>query len=169
MEEEGLDELISQIEETIGGFKEGINVDLANYVAELKQHMISGDFKNRSGDLRRSMSASIIDEYAIQISMIYYGYYLAFGVDIRKQTGKRTFGVSPEVADALNATGIGTKINNNGDWKFGQASKSNRVFGINARGTSSPSPNSNSNSFYPDNVLDRLEEIIKNKNKIGNA
>lgn len=159
-----LEDLINLIENTIQGFEEGFEVELTNYAAQIQDHMLGGDFKSRSGDLRRSMKVSIIDQYAIQVAMVYYGYFLAFGVDIRRETGARTFGVPEEVVGALNTAGRGRKITNN--WKFGQASKSKRVFGIAARGTSNAIEGSNSQSFYPDDVLTKLEELILKYNEL---
>ena len=164
MIEDNIDELIAQIEESVKGFDEGLDVDLANYVADLQNHMRGGEFKSRTGDLRRSMQAKIIDDYGIQISMVYYGYFLAFGVDIRRQTGKKTYGVASEVANALNVARRGRQIASDGTGRFGQASRSKRVFGIDARGTFSPVEDASAQSFYPDNVIDKLIEILTKYN-----
>ena len=166
MIEDNLDELIAQIEDTIGGYSEDLDKELAVYISDLQNHMRGGEFKNQSGDLRRSMHVKLVDDYTIQLSMVYYGYFLAFGVDIRRQTGKKTFGVVSEVANALNVARRGRQIASDGTWRFGQASKSKRVFGIDARGTFTPTEDASSQSFYPDNVIDKLMELLTKYNKL---
>lgn len=166
IEEEGLDDLMAAIEDTIGGFDEDLETDLASYVADLKNHMVRGLFKSRTGNLRSSMRASLVDDYSIQLSMAYYGYFLAFGVDIRKQTHKRTFGVLPDAANSLNTARRGRIIPTNGTYIFGSKSRAKRVFGIAARGTTNPAEGSSARSFYPDNIIEYLEELLLKYNKL---
>lgn len=162
MIEEGLDKLIDDIMELTEGLDEGLEVDLGVLATDIQNHMLGGQFNNRTGNLRRSMNAGIINGNQIKISMLYYGYFLAFGVDIRKQTGKKTLPVNSEVAEALNATGKGRTIATDGTWRFGQASRAARVFGIAARGTTNPLQGASSESFYPDEMVESILNTLIN-------
>lgn len=94
--EDAIADLEAQILEAVGDdLQDDINVDLVNLAGQIRSRLLAGDFENRSGALRRSMVASVIGDNALRISMLFYGYYVSFGVK-----PKRTEGLPLEVAEA---------------------------------------------------------------------
>ena len=110
----------------------GLETDLAKLANDIQQEMRRGKFKNRTGALRRSIKAKI-QGTGIATTMNRYGYYLSFGV--KGYNRNRTVGLPTDVAKAFGVRE---------GYKFG----SNKVPGIAAR------------NFYPDDILDIIEELL---------
>ena len=133
---------VSELEQLIlqqsGYIEKELPKELNVFLGEIQEKLKRGDFKNRTGDLRRSMKTALVD-YDISVSMLNYGYFLSFGVDGRNRKG--AFGVTSEVAAAFGVRE---------GYKFG----SSKVWGIEAR------------KFYPtdleETIINYLENIIEN-------
>ena len=108
------------------------------WATQLQGELQAGNFKNITGNLRRSMSVTV-DGTNVKIAMLVYGYFLSFGVDGRNRRG--AFGLTEDVASAFNEP-VG--------YRFGSRTKSNRVPGITAR------------RFYPEDIEQTLINIIEN-------
>lgn len=137
IEQLGVDEVEQLILDTIGGYEVDLDRELAVLVSDLRQQLLAGDFKNRTGDLRRSMQVALIDS-GIKVSMLDYGYYLSFGVN--GQNRANALGLPEEVASAFGVTE---------GHKFG----SSKVWGIDPR------------QFYPldlelkiFNILEKIQQ-----------
>jgi len=130
--EDNIQELENQIMEAVDFYDEDLGKKLAKYVADIKRQLLNGDFKNRTGDLRRSIRVKLID-YSSSISMLNYGYYLSFGV--KGRNNQTALGLEPEVASSF---GVAE------GYKFG----SNKVAGIKPR------------KFYPNDLEEKLLEIL---------
>lgn len=131
--EEGILELEAAILGAAGQIEEDVNVDLKALAAQILGQMIQGNFRNQSGALRQSMFASVEQDNTLRIGMLYYGYFLSFGVAPR-----RAEGLPVEVA---NEFGVSE------GYRFSRKDKNK---GIDARG------------FYPTDVYARFEDIINN-------
>jgi len=134
---DNIDDLVNNILNTVDYVEKDIPRELVELATQLQLQLQQGDFKNRTGNLRRSMSVTAGGEQ-LKVSMLVYGYFLSFGVDGRKRKG--AFGLTPDVADAFNEpTG----------YKFGQKTNSKYVAGIDAR------------RFYPEDVTDLVIKIME--------
>jgi len=134
---DNIEELEKLILETIGGYEDTIPKQLAAFVSDIARELKAGDYKNRSGDLRRSIQVKLMD-YDISIKMKEYGYYVSFGV----QGGKyRAMGLPAEVASAF-----GVPEN----YKF--TSRKRKAWGIRPR------------KFYPMDLEEKLLEILTEQN-----
>jgi hypothetical protein len=122
----------NEISNTIKGLEGDIPSKLANLAASIESQLKSGNFKDRTGNLRRSIQVGIIDNN-ISIGMPAYGYYLSFGVNGKNRNN--ALGLPPEVASAFGVPE---------GYKFG----SSKVWGIDAR------------KFYPLNVEEQLLDIL---------
>lgn len=131
---DNIDELEKQIMEAVGEY-EDVNKSLARLVSDIKRDLLNGKYKNRSGDLRRSIKVALVGNN-ISIKMLDYGYFISFGVKGKKY--KKAYGLPIEVA-----TTFGKKEGN----RFG----SSKVWGIRAR------------NFYPQDIEERLFEILTNE------
>lgn len=107
-----------------------------------------------SGALRDSITARVIDDQYLGISMLDYGWFQNFGVQGTKNTST-TFGVTPLVAEFLPPrNGSNYSFNNDksmigGDLAFG-VRKSIHQKGLNAK------------SFINiDNIVDRITELVQ--------
>lgn len=127
-----ISELEKLILDTVNYYEDDVVRKLAALVSDIESELKAGDYKNRTGALRRSIRVKLID-YDLSISMKNYGYYLSFGV--KGKNRNVTVGLPSEVA-----TAFGVKDG----YKFG----SNKVWGIAAR------------KFYPLDIEDRLLEIL---------
>jgi hypothetical protein len=116
----------------IGELQDDTPRQLAALVSNLEAQLLAGDFKNRTGELRRSIRVALIDSN-VSIKMKDYGYYLSFGVSGRNRNN--TLGLPPEVATAFGV-------------KEGYRYGSDKVWGISAR------------KFYPLDVEEQLLEIL---------
>jgi hypothetical protein len=134
---DNIDDLVNDILKTVDYVEKDIPSELSELAFKLQRQLQQGDFKNRTGNLRQSMSVSASDE-SLKISMLFYGYFLSFGVDGRKRKG--AFGLTEDVAAAFNEP-VG--------YKFGSKSNSKYVAGINAR------------RFYPEDITDTIIEIME--------
>jgi len=138
MDEEGLDDLINSILQEADYYEKDLPRELVQFATQLQGELQAGNFKNRTGNLRRSMSVTV-DGTNVKIAMLVYGYFLSFGVDGRNRRG--AFGLTEDVAATFNEP-VG--------YRFGSRTKSNRVPGINAR------------RFYPEDIEQTLINIIEN-------
>jgi hypothetical protein len=130
--ESDIQDLEKEILDAIGGYTNTIPKQLAALVSDIQAELKAGRFKNRTGNLRRSMRAALIDDSA-SISMRGYGYFLSFGVNGKNRSN--ALGLPNEVA-----TAFGVKEG----YKFG----SSNVWGIDPY------------KFYPMDIEDRLIEIL---------
>lgn len=138
MDEEGLDDLINSILQEADYYEKDLPRELVQFATQLQGELQAGNFKNITGNLRRSMSVTV-DGTNVKIAMLVYGYFLSFGVDGRNRRG--AFGLTEDVASAFNEP-VG--------YRFGSRTKSNRVPGITAR------------RFYPEDIEQTLINIIEN-------
>lgn len=128
--EDNIAELEQSILDAVGFYETTIPKDLSRLVSDITRELKNGDFKNRTGALRRSIQVKLIDN-DISINMLDYGYFISFGV----QGGKyRALGLPDEVA-----TAFGTR-------KF--TSKKRKAWGIRPR------------DFYPEDIEERILEIL---------
>jgi len=125
--------LEQEILDAIGHYENDVPKQLAVLVSDIQAELKAGNFKNRTGALRRSIRVKLIDS-DISISMKAYGYYLSFGVSGKNRNN--VIGLPNEVA-----TAFGVKEG----YKFG----SNKVWGIDAR------------KFYPLDIEDRIIKILE--------
>lgn len=121
---------ISELEQLILNQSEfvekGLPGELASLVGKIQQELIAGGnggknnqpFKSRTGNLRSSMKTTLLD-YGLSVEMLFYGWFLTFGVDGRKYASAN--GLTPEVANAFGVTE---------GYKFGQNSQSPYNWGI---------------------------------------
>lgn len=138
MDEEGLDDLINSILQEADYYEKDLPRELVQFATQLQGELQAGNFKNITGNLRRSMSVTV-DGTNVKIAMLVYGYFLSFGVDGRNRRG--AFGLTEDVASAFNEP-VG--------YRFGSRTKSNRVPGITAR------------RFYPEDIEQTLINMIEN-------
>ena len=134
--EDNIAELEQQILDTVGYLEDDVPRKLAALVSDIQAQLKAGKFKNRTGDLRRSIKVKLM-ESDISISMKNYGYFLSFGVSGRNRSN--TVGLPNEVAAAF-----GVKEG----YKFG----SSKVWGIDAR------------RFYPLDIEEKLLQILTEEN-----
>jgi len=135
--EDNIEDLVNDILNTVDYVEKDIPSELSELAFKLQSQLQQGDFKNRTGNLRQSMSVSASGE-SLKVSMLFYGYFLSFGVDGRKRKG--AFGLTEDVANAF-----GEPVG----YKFGSKSNSKYVAGINAR------------RFYPEDITDTIIEIME--------
>ena len=130
---EGIDELINDIL-TVSEGVEDITPELTQLAINIQRQLRAGRFNDQTGNLRRSMRAFVQDN-SISIRMLYYGYYLSFGV--RPSTASP---LTQEVASVFRGKSEGSFF-----------SRNDENSGIAAR------------RFYPTNIedmiVDRLEAI----------
>lgn len=135
MIDDNLDKVEQQTKLLENYYDSGVARELSQLIADVNKQLRSGNFKDRTGALRRSMRAKLTGNN-ISISMKDYGYYLSFGV---QGTGnKEALGLPADVAGAF---GVKT------GYKFG----SDKVFGIKPR------------KFYPLDLEEKLLEILLNE------
>lgn len=130
--ESDIQDLERDILKAIGGYTNTIPKQLAVLVSDIQSELKAGRFKNRTGRLRRTMQAKLID-YSVSIGMMNYGYFLSFGVNGKKR--RNALGLPNEVATAFGVSE---------GYKFG----GNKVWGIDPY------------KFYPMDIEDRLIEIL---------
>lgn len=129
-----IEELENLILDTVDYYEDDLPRRLAAFVSDIELDLKGGNYKNRTGDLRRSIQAKLID-YNISIKMLPYGYFISFGVEGGKY---RALGLPEEVRDAF------------GTNKF--KSKKRKAWGIRPR------------KFYPDDLEERLLNILTDDN-----
>ena len=138
------DSELEALQREILGVVQDLPDDLTERIAllasDVRQELLNGNFRNRTGNLRRSM-ATVYDGYSLRIRMLYYGYFLSFGVVNRAgSTIRRTFGLSAEVAGAFNK---------DEGYIFGTGARvPERTYGVDAR------------DFYPRDISERIINII---------
>lgn len=133
MIKDNIEDLEQQILDAVGHYEDDVPRALASFINEVKQDLTSGRYKNRTGDLRRSIRVKI-QNLSTSISMLNYGYYLSFGV--KGFNNKKALGLPDEVAGAFGVRE---------GYKFG----SNKVAGIKPR------------DFYPVDLEEKLLELIE--------
>lgn len=131
--EEAVLELEAQILEATGRIDEDVNAELKALAAQFLSNLRAGNFRDRTGALRSSMFASVSEDNQLQIGMLFYGYFLSFGVK-----PSRAEGLPIEVAQQFGVSE---------GYTFTRKDK-NR--GIAARG------------FYPDGVFEQFEAVLAN-------
>lgn len=126
--------ILEAVEDIDDAANETLRRELARLAQRYYQTMRStNSFRDRTGDLRRSMFVDVSEDNTLTIGMLYYGYFLNFGVKGR-EARRSTFGVTPEVAEAF---GVQTGKN------FGPSR-----FGIDAR------------DFYPKSLIRDFENVV---------
>jgi len=144
MEEEGLDELMNELLKEAEYYDKDIDARFFDLAREIKDDLRRGNFKDRTGNLRRSMEVYYVedkDENAIAIEMLRYGYFVSFGVNGFK------YKVGIPLTEEVQA-GFGTDPYTRPNYKFGNASSPVVVPGIRPR------------RFYPLNIEERIIEIL---------
>ena len=111
--------------------KEDVPRDLTTLAGQILADLQAGDFKDRTGALRSSMTAYVQD-YSIVIQMLNYGYFVSFGVEGGNHTA---MGLTPEVQNYF------------GVEKFESRERPN--WGISPR------------RFYPTDIQERILEILE--------
>ena len=127
-----ISKLEQEILDAIGGYEDTVPKRLAALVSDIQSELKAGRFKNRTGKLRRTMQAKLIDE-SMSISMMNYGYYLSFGVNGKNRSN--ALGLPNEVATAFGVP-------------EGHKFSGQNVWGIDPY------------KFYPRDIEDRLIEIL---------
>lgn len=127
-----ISKLEQEILDAIGGYEDTVPKRLAALVSDIQSDLKAGRFKNRTGKLRRTMQAKLIDE-SMSISMMNYGYYLSFGVNGKNRAN--ALGLPNEVATAFGV-------------REGHKFSGQNVWGIDPY------------RFYPMDIEDRLMEIL---------
>ncbi len=143
MEEEGIDELSQLILDTIEYYDKGLDGKFAVLVSDINQQLLRGDFRNRTGNLRRSMRVKYIEkdeENIIEVSMLDYGFFISFGVN----GTKRKLGIP--INEAVSKGNF--KIRYQPGHIFGSRSNPVKVPGIRPR------------RFYPLDIEDRIIKIL---------
>lgn len=135
--EDNIDDLINDILRESEYVEKEIPRELVELATAIQSELQGGNFKNRTGNLRRSMNVAV-DGTDLKISMLVYGYFLSFGVDGRKRKG--AFGLTEDVA-----TAFGEPVG----YKFGSRTNSKYVAGIDAR------------RFYPEDIQDLIINILE--------
>ena len=135
--EDNIDDLINDILNITEYTEKDIPRELVEFATQLQGELQAGNFKNRTGNLRRSMNVAV-EGTSVKIAMLFYGYFLSFGVDGRKRKG--AFGLTPDVAEAF-----GEPVG----YKFGSRTNSKYVAGIDAR------------RFYPEDITDTIINILE--------
>jgi len=135
--EDNIDDLINDILKITEYTEKDIPRELVELATQLQGDLQAGNFKNRTGNLRRSMNVAV-EGTSVKIAMLFYGYFLSFGVDGRKRKG--AFGLTPDVAEAF-----GEPVG----YKFGSRTNSKYVAGIDAR------------RFYPEDITDTIINILE--------
>ena len=130
--ESDIQDLEREILEAIGGYTDTIPKQLASLVSNVQAELKAGRFKNRTGKLRRSMKAALIDD-SFSISMMNYGYYLSFGVNGKNRSN--ALGLPNEVATAFGV-------------REGYRFEGSNVYGIDPY------------RFYPQDLEERLIKIL---------
>lgn len=142
---DNIDDVINDILNTVDYVEKDIPRELSDLAFELQRQLQKGGqggiknqpFKNRTGNLRQSMRVSASDD-SLKVSMLFYGYFLSFGVDGRKRKG--AFGLTKDVANAFGQPE---------GYKFGSKSSSKYVAGIDAF------------NFYPEDITDLVIKIME--------
>lgn len=148
MEEEGLEEMMNALLQEAEYYDKGIDGLFFELIQDIKSELRGGQFKNRTGNLRRSMEVSYIndgDEHAVMIEMLRYGYFVSFGVNGFKY--RMGIPLTEEVQ-----SGFGTDPYTRNGYRFGDASNPVKVPGIRPR------------RFYPLNIEERIIQIL-NRNE----
>lgn len=127
-----ISKLEQEILDAIGGYEDTVPKRLAALVSNIQADLKAGRFKNRTGKLRRTMQAKLVDNN-LSVSMMNYGYYLSFGVDGKNRSN--ALGLPNEVATAFGV-------------KEGYRFHGSNVWGIDPY------------RFYPEGIEDKIIEIL---------
>lgn len=127
--------LEQEILDRVGYLNDGVTRKLAVLVSDINRSLQSGRFKNRTGNLRRSMNAQLVGDSMV-VSMLAYGYFLSFGVNGKNRAN--ALGITEEVGEAF---GLPT------NYRFGSRNSGN-VWGIDPR------------RFYPLDIEQHIINIL---------
>lgn len=127
---DNIEQIAKQTDELVKQYETTVPQDLKKLVNEIQRELKAGKYKNKTGDLRRSISAKLID-YNITVQQLVYGYFISFGVEGGKY---KALGLPDEVASLF-----GTK-------KF--KSRKRKNWGIRPR------------NFYPDDIEQEIIDIL---------
>jgi|VirMetMinimDraft_7_1064189.scaffolds.fasta_scaffold00828_13 hypothetical protein len=133
-----MSELEALILREVDYVEKDVPLEFAKLASEIRNQLIGGNFKNRTGNLRRSIQVYEVDGNMI-IEMLNYGYFISFGVNGRNRAN--ALGLTEDVASAFGVQK---------GYKFGQQTQSNRVYGIDPR------------DFYPMDLENKLINILTN-------
>ena len=128
---DNISEIEQQILDAVGDLENDVPRELSKLASQIAADLKGGNYKNRTGALRRSIQVALIDKSNIVVSMLPYGYFISFGVEGGKY---KALGLPDEVAAAF-----GTR-------KF--KSRKRKAWGIRPRG------------FYPEDIEERIIEIL---------
>ena len=134
---DNIDDLVNDILKITDYTEKEIPRELVELATQLQGELQAGNFRNRTGNLRRSMNVAV-EGTSLKIAMLFYGYFLSFGVDGRKRKG--AFGLTADVAEAF-----GEPVG----YKFGSRTNSKYVAGIDAR------------RFYPEDITQTIINILE--------
>ena len=70
--ESDIKDLENEILDAIGGYTDTVPKQLAALVSNIQAELKAGRFKNRTGTLRRTMRAALVDN-SLSVSMVDYG------------------------------------------------------------------------------------------------
>lgn len=133
---------IPEVEDLLSGIENYYNNEVPTLFRQLAERVLAdlkaGKFKNRTGDLRRSMRTFALDT-GVGVSMLDYGYFISFGVQGKNR--KNALGLTEGVAQSFGV---------NAGYKFGQTS--GKVFGIAPR------------NFYPLDLEQQIINILLDEN-----
>lgn len=133
--EQEIKDLEQFILDTIDYTEKGIELELSKMNDDLYTRLINGDYKNRTGDLRRTIRV-VLEDNKVIVQMLNYGFFISFGVVGKNR--QDALGLTPDVAGAFGV---------NEGYKFGE--KSNKVYGISPR------------AFYPIDIEERIINILQ--------
>ena len=134
--EDNIEDIEKQILDAVGYYEDTVPKALANLVDEITNELKGGNYQNRTGNLRRSIKVAVRN-YSLSIKMANYGYYQSFGVT---GTKKQSLGLPAEVAASFG-------VREGYKFKFGRIKHP----GIKAK------------NFYPDDLEEKLLEILLNE------
>jgi hypothetical protein len=90
-----MSELEALILREVDYVEKDVPLEFAKLASEIRNQLIGGNFKNRTGNLRRSIQVYEVDGNMI-IEMLNYGYFISFGVNGGQQTqSNRVYGIDP--------------------------------------------------------------------------
>ena len=146
--EDNLDQFEQFILNEIQYYDKGLDQRFAVLVSNINQNLRRGGFKNRTGNLRRSMNVKYVEDKnqnSIVVNMLDYGFFISFGVNGRK----RKLGIPINEAVA----GGNFKIKYEAGHIFGSKSSPVKVPGIRPY------------TFYPLDIEDQIIKILTEEEK----
>lgn len=145
--DDNIEEFAQLILNEVNYLDKGIDGKFANLVLDIKEQLYNGDYRSRTGNLRRSIQVKYVekdDEKYVVIQMTNYGFFISFGVN----GFKRRLGIPINEAVA----GGDFKL-----WKY----KPGHIFGSLANPVKVPGIRPR--KFYPLDVENRIMKILTNE------